>query len=102
MSTDDKEWQRFLNGHQEFVTDFSKDDSDLNITPEKEYGLTLFSGESEGYFLVFNAQIDIFQFTYLLRYFFGIENVEIGYSDESNFHHHIINNDIDDEEDHDD
>ena len=77
MNNNDKDWEQFLNDHQDFVDEFSEENADDVSLPDKEYGLTLFSGEPNGYFMVFNTEIDIFQFVRLLRYFFGIDGVEI-------------------------
>jgi hypothetical protein len=49
--------------------------------------------------MVFNTQIDIFQFVRLLRYFFGIDGVDIGHSGGNGHHYHNINNEDDDETD---
>jgi hypothetical protein len=99
MRNHEEEWQAFLDDHQDFAEEFSGEDIDEISTPEKEYGLTLFSGEADGYFMVFNTQIDIFQFVRLLRYFFGIDGVDIGHVDGNGHHYHNINNEVDDEND---
>ena len=99
MNNNDKDWEQFLNDHQDFVDEFSEENADDVSLPDKEYGLTLFSGEPNGYFMVFNTEIDIFQFVRLLRYFFGIDGVEIGHSDGNGHHYHNVNNEIDDEND---
>lgn len=93
-----QQWIDFLNSHDEFEDDFFEENVDEAIIndakPEKQYGLTLFNGEPDGYFMAFNTEINIFQFVRLLRYFFGVDTVDVGYIDEHNHHHHII----DDEE----
>ena len=99
MNENEEAWQKFLDSHDEFGQDFFEDDSDDIITPEKQYGLTLFNGDPDGYFMVFNTQIDIFQFVRLLRYFFGIDGVDIGYSGGNDHHFHTLNNEDDDEND---
>jgi hypothetical protein len=98
MKNNEEDWQNFLDSHEDFVQEFSEELSDKNTTPEKEYGMTLFSGEPNGYFMTFNAQIDIFQFVRLLRYFFGIDGVDVGHVDEEDHHFHNIDNELDDDE----
>ncbi len=94
-----QQWIDFLNEHDEFEDELFEENLDDAIdndaTPQKQYGLTLFNGEPDGYFMVFNTQIDIFQFVRLLRYFFGIEGVDIGYMEENSPHNHIPNSDDD-------
>lgn len=98
MNSNEESWQKFLDSHEEFKQEFSEENLGEDLTPEKEYGLTLFSGEPNGYFIVFNTEIDIFQFVRLLRYFFGIDGVEIGHVDEENYHFHTTNNELNDDE----
>ena len=102
MSNSQEEWQQFLDSHEDFVEEFSEEDFDEDITTEKQYGLTLFSGEPDGYFMVFNTQIDIFQFVRLLRYFFKIDGVDVGHVDGSGHHFHNINSEDDEDESDDD
>lgn len=99
MSNPEEAWQQFLKSHEDFEEEFSSENSDEISLPEKEYGLTLFSGEPDGYFMVFNTQVDIFQFVRLLRYFFGIDGVDVGHVDGNGHHYHNINNEDDDEND---
>jgi hypothetical protein len=91
-------WQQFLDSHEDFEHEFSEENLD-DDAPEKQYGLTLFNGEPGGYFMVFNTQIDIFQFVRLLRYFFGVESVDIGHISEDEHHYHIMNNENDENDD---
>jgi len=100
MNNDDQKWQAFLDSHEDFLKDFSEENIESNNLPEKQFGMTLFSGEPDGYFMVFNTQIDIFQFVRLLKYFFGIENIGIGHAEWGDHHFHNI--DDDDEENDDD
>jgi hypothetical protein len=99
MNNQEEAWQKFLDSHEDFEQEFSAENLDDVSTPEKEYGLTLFSGEPDGYFMVFNTQVDIFQFVRLLRYFFGIDGVDVGHIDVSGHHYHNINNEDDDAND---
>lgn len=99
MNNQEEAWQQFLDSHEDFEHEFSEDDLDEVITPEKQYGLTLFNGEPDGYFMVFNTQIDIFQFVRLLRYFFGIDGVDIGHVSGNGHHYHNAHNEDDDEND---
>jgi hypothetical protein len=94
-------WQQFLKGHEDFEHEFAEDILGEDITPEKQYGLTLFNGEPGGYFMVFNTQIDIFQFVRLLRYFFGISGIDVGHVGDNGHNFHTIGNE-DDEDDDDD
>lgn len=98
MSVENDEWKNFLQGHEELTDGLSEDGSDLNITPEKEFGLTLFSTESDGYFMVFNTQIDIFQFAHLLHYFFGIKHIEVARNDEDHSLNNIEDDNLQDED----
>jgi hypothetical protein len=98
MNNQEEAWQQFLDSHEDFEPEFSTENLDDVSTPEKEYGLTLFSGEPNGYFMVFNTQVDIFQFVRLLRYFFGIDGVDVGHVDGNGHHYHNINNEDDDED----
>jgi hypothetical protein len=99
MSNQEEAWQQFLDSHEDFEQEFAEEFSEDDTTPEKQYGLTLFDGEPGGYFMVFNTQIDIFQFVRLLRYFFGIDGVDIGHSGGNGHHYHNISNEDDDEND---
>lgn len=99
MNNHEEAWQQFLDSHEDFEDEFSEENSDEDLTPEKQYGLTLFNGEPNGYFMVFNTQIDIFQFVKLLRYFFGISGIDIGHVDGNGHHYHNINEDDDDNDD---
>ena len=99
MNKHEEEWQQFLDSHEDFAEEFPESDFDDDNAPEKQYGITLFSGEPDGYFMVFNTEIDIFQFVRLLRYFFGIDGVDIGHVDGSGHHFHNINHEDNDDED---
>ncbi len=99
MSNEDIRWQQFLEDHKDLINEVDDNNTDLDMTPKKEYGITLFSGGSDGYFMIFNTQIDIFQFTYLLHEFFGIDGVEVGHIDEDGFHNHSINDEFNDDDD---
>ena len=102
MNDPEEMWEQFLASHEDFEEEFSEEISDDDTTPEKQYGLTIFNGEPDGYFMVFNTQIDIFQFVRLLRYFFGIDGVDIGHASGSGHHYHTVNTDDDDDENDDD
>jgi len=97
MNDPEEAWEQFLASHEDFEEEFAEDFLDDGGSPEKQYGLTLFNGEPDGYFMVFNTQIDIFQFVRLLRYFFGIDGVDVGRSGGNGHHYHTINNEDDDE-----
>jgi hypothetical protein len=99
MNDQEEAWQQFLDSHEDFEHEFAEEIADEDMVPEKEYGLTLFSGEPNGYFMVFNTQVDIFQFVRLLRYFFGIDGVDIGHVGGNGHHYHNISNEDDDEND---
>jgi len=99
MNNQEEAWQQFLDSHEEFEQGFDDENLDEDLAPEKQYGLTLFNGEPGGYFMVFNTQIDIFQFVRLLRYFFGISGVDVGHIGSNDPHYHNMNNEDDDEND---
>ena len=99
MNNDEQNWQAFLDSHEDFVKEFSNEDFDEQDVPEKQFGMTLFSGEPDGYFMTFNTQIDIFQFVRLLRYFFGVEGIDIGHSHYSDHHFHNIDEDDETDDD---
>ena len=94
-----QQWIDFLNSHDEFEQEFFEGTPSDIASPEKQYGLTLFNGEPDGYFMVFNTQIDIFQFVRLLRYFFGIDGIDVGHIDDNNHHFHTMNNNDEDDYD---
>lgn len=98
MNNHEEAWQQFLDSHEDFEDEFSEEFSSEDTTTEKQYGLTLFNGEPNGYFMVFNTQIDIFQFVKLLRYFFGINGIDIGHADGNGHHYHNIDDDDDDDD----
>ena len=99
MNNQEDSWQQFLDSHEDFEQEFDEENLDEIVPPEKQYGLTLFNGEPGGYFMVFNTQIDIFQFVRLLRYFFGIDGVDVGHISGNDSHYHNISNEDDDEKD---
>ena len=99
MNNDEQNWQAFLDSHEDFLKEFSEDDVDGTHVTEQQFGMTLFSGEPDGYFMVFNTQIDIFQFARLLRYFFGVEGIDIGHADWGDHHFHNMNEDDETDDD---
>jgi len=99
MKNNDKDWQAFLDGHEDFLKEISEDDFDETGATEQQFGMTLFSGEPDGYFMTFNTQLDIFQFVRLLRYFFGVEGIDVGHADWGDHHFHNVDEDDDEIED---